>query len=124
MHGINSSATRLSSSGSGSANSAADLVEMMRRIVHRGGRGRRQDNVPPEVGFHTTSAVRLFHYVRVGMRERESGRGERRAYACSFLTRLTESFGHWPRTPFETEHRGGGGGGGGETANYLLRMSA
>ena len=49
MH-ANSSATRLLSSVSGSANSAADLVEMMRRIVHRGGRGRKQDNVPQEVG--------------------------------------------------------------------------
>lgn len=33
----------------GYADSAADLIEMMRRIVRRGGRGRKQDNVPKEV---------------------------------------------------------------------------
>eukprot|EP00904_Undaria_pinnatifida_P004794 jgi/Undpi1/1444/HiC_scaffold_11.g04835.m1 len=40
---------RLSSAESGCASSAADLVEMMRRIVHRGGRGRKQDSVPQEI---------------------------------------------------------------------------
>ena len=44
---------RLSSAESGCASSAADLVEMMRRIVHRGGRGRKQDSVPQEVGIVT-----------------------------------------------------------------------
>lgn len=33
----------------GYADSAADLVEIMRRIIRRGGRGRTQDNVPKEV---------------------------------------------------------------------------
>lgn len=34
----------------GYADSPADLMEMMRRIVRRGGIGRKQDNVPKEVG--------------------------------------------------------------------------
>ncbi|CAN0496582.1 unnamed protein product, partial [Ectocarpus sp. 12 AP-2014] len=55
MHG---SRKRLSSLGSSSgtwdlyrkyADSPEDLVELMRRIVSRGGRGRKQDNVPKEV---------------------------------------------------------------------------
>ncbi|CAM9833679.1 unnamed protein product [Ectocarpus sp. 4 AP-2014] len=55
MHG---SRKRLSSSGTSSgtwdlyrkyADSPQDLVELMRRIVSRGGRGRKQDNVPKEV---------------------------------------------------------------------------
>ncbi|CAM9862864.1 unnamed protein product, partial [Ectocarpus sp. 8 AP-2014] len=55
MHG---SRKRLSSSGTSSgtwdlyrkyADSPEDLVELMRRIVSRGGRGRKQDNVPKEV---------------------------------------------------------------------------
>ncbi|CAN0099545.1 unnamed protein product [Ectocarpus sp. 6 AP-2014] len=51
MHG---SRKRLSSSGTWDlyrkyADSPEDLVELMRRIVSRGGRGRKQDNVPKEV---------------------------------------------------------------------------
>lgn len=34
------------------ADSPENLVELMRRIVRRGGRGRKQDNVPKEVGHN------------------------------------------------------------------------
>lgn len=47
----------------GREDSAGDLVEIMRRIIGKGGRGRTQDNIPKEVGamdralptnYHTT----------------------------------------------------------------------
>lgn len=60
MHG---SRKQLSSSGTWDlyrnyADSPEDLVELMRRIVSRGGRGRKQDNVPKEVSHRRMCATR------------------------------------------------------------------
>lgn len=43
------------------ADSPENLVELMRRIVRRGGKGRKQDNVPKEVG-HNLYGVLLLLY--------------------------------------------------------------